>query len=497
MAGLKTSTGDESTTLTTNLFGMPYQFTKQVDPRLENMSSLIGRRYLKNVLMEAPIVTIIPGKAAYLPGKKTSVKQTLTGAFINAMASSNVSTLQSALDNTLGKDKYLRLYDFTIAYEEYIQYVNALCRAAACMMEIGNYEFNGVKLANYNWRNYQWTPKSSSERHSNLRGPNDPSKKVDLSLGDGQKDKKALEVIDLFEYVIKSNRFVRFYVESDSLESSDGVTSQSKETQLKSIYTQMTDTMKDVSFMLGSGGASDIDDFLQKTGTDLSQYIGGFLGSAITDESSSVVSSGLAALSRIVNLSGNAIRGENLAIPNIWGNSSRTNDYTISLKLRTPYGNKLGYYFDILVPMLFACALGFPKQTTANTFASPFLVKVYVEGQYSCSLGLVTGVSIRKTGESRSVDGYPCEVEVSLQIEDLYPNLTISPANNAEEFVANSALIEFLATNSGLSITNPCIEKKVQVFFNTYVNRFLDIPGNISNVIEEQFSNLFNWARIV
>ena len=485
-----TTTNESGASMTTNLFGLPYQFTKQVDPRVIELNKDIGAKYMENIMLEGPVVTIIPGKANYLPGQDAKLRNTLSGAFVQAMADSDAGALKKALESTDGK--YLRLYDFSIAYEEYMQYVNALCRTAASMLEIGDYVYDGSKLAQYDWRRYKWNNTAVTPVLQRLT-----AKKSDSGLTYSKKTKEDVKPSKMnFENIIKEFRYVQFYVDSDGLDSSDGINNGSKTTQLSSIYSQMTDTMKDISFMLNSGDGGKIDDFITATGGNLSQYIGGFLGSSITDQTNDGIASGLAALSRIVNLTGNAIRGENLAIPNIWGNSTRTNDFSLNLKLRTPYGNKFGYYFDILVPMLFAVALAFPKQTTANTFGAPFLVKVYVEGQYSCSLGMVSGITIRKTGESRSVDGYPCEVEISLSFEDLYPNISISPANSAAEFLGNSALVEFIATNCGLSIANPNIAKKAEMLFNTLQNRFKDVPANISNTIGEQIMRHFSWAKI-
>ena len=57
------------------LFGIPHQFTQYCDYRtytVKNRSrtTLIGRKYIENIMLEAPVVTIIPGKPLYLPGTK-------------------------------------------------------------------------------------------------------------------------------------------------------------------------------------------------------------------------------------------------------------------------------------------------------------------------------------------------------------------------------------------------------------------------------------------
>ena len=50
------------------LFGLPYQFTSAVDPRLDGVSSTVGNRFLNNILLGGPVCSIIPGEPYYLPG---------------------------------------------------------------------------------------------------------------------------------------------------------------------------------------------------------------------------------------------------------------------------------------------------------------------------------------------------------------------------------------------------------------------------------------------
>ena len=49
------------------IFGMPPQFTDSVDVRFDDISN-VGNQYLEHILLEAPILTIMPGEPYYLPG---------------------------------------------------------------------------------------------------------------------------------------------------------------------------------------------------------------------------------------------------------------------------------------------------------------------------------------------------------------------------------------------------------------------------------------------
>ena len=55
---------------TMQLMGLPYQFLPSVDPRAPGISDEIGRSYVEHIIMDAPIITVLPGKPRYLPGTK-------------------------------------------------------------------------------------------------------------------------------------------------------------------------------------------------------------------------------------------------------------------------------------------------------------------------------------------------------------------------------------------------------------------------------------------
>ena len=116
------------------LFGLPYQFTKAVDPRINNISKTVGNTYMKNIMLEAPVCTLIPGVPKYLPADRSKDKKITTSALLlEAAASGGFKTVTSAL---AGADpEKFRLYDFKRSYSDYMKYVNVLCRAGATLIE--------------------------------------------------------------------------------------------------------------------------------------------------------------------------------------------------------------------------------------------------------------------------------------------------------------------------------------------------------------------------
>jgi hypothetical protein len=200
------------------------------------------------------------------------------------------------------------------------------------------------------------------------------------------------------------------------------------------------------------------------------------------------------ALSRLINLTANVVKGENIVFPEIYQSSSYTKGYSITIHLRSPYGSKLAYYLNIFVPMMHLIALALPKQATANSTASPFLVKAYVDGIFSCNLGIVSSLSISKSSDGWNSSGLPNEVDVTLNIADLYSSLSISPSTQPQLFVNNYSLIEFLATNCGLNLANQdTLAKKAEIIASSLKTSFTDIDNNIGSMINEYIND--SWLK--
>ena len=146
----------ESLNVTMQLFGIPYQFLDTCDQRVPGVSNSIGRKYIENIMTNAPILTIIPGKPKYLPGAKDKVS--VTNAFIDA-TNGNFKSIKTLMADATEDD--LKLYDFQPGFVDYYQYVNILCRSCAGFLDLGSktgYKINGsdVDFKSFDWKNYRW-----------------------------------------------------------------------------------------------------------------------------------------------------------------------------------------------------------------------------------------------------------------------------------------------------------------------------------------------------
>lgn len=501
--------GGNAIKASTRLFGMPFQFANFIDSRIPKVSQLLGRKYIENIVLEAPVLTIIPGKPVYLPAAKN--KQGTSQALISA-ANGSFSEL-AAVGKTMSADR-LRYFDFEQDYIEYIKYVNVLCRVAAAFLEIGDTKLDGIPLAKYDWKQYRYSDDAYIAAADNIAGSiqtttgkavdsaakgfkglingllgNEPVEQDEQYSNKVFDDKENTSVLDSMESMFRSTNFVQFYIDPSSSfgESANNSTSTSK---LEGILDQGSDLIKELAFVVNAGGGSaeDLQNFAQSSSGALADQINKLSGGGV---------SGF--FSRILGTTSNIFGGENMIIPEIYQRSDYGKSYSIIFNLKSPYNDVFSYYMNVLVPLMHIIALICPRQSTANTYSTPFLIKAYLPGIFNCNLGIIESISIDKNSNSDglSVDGLPTEIRVTMNIKDLYSELMITPSNDPMLFLSNSSLIDYLAVSCGLDMTKPQIANKVEYLTNVVANSFQDIPENVFGEVKKKIDDLVApWIAI-
>lgn len=528
----------------TRLFGMPYQFMSSVDPRVDSISSTLGIEYCRNIVSEAPILTIIPGHPKYLDGHEAKADE-ITSQFINA--NNSLNKLNGYLSGEKMETNYsknqLKYYGFQDAYLEYMNYVNLMCRTAAGLLGISGRQVNNVPLSKYDWKNYryettqytvgalsvveylndnffsaigQWagdriedvkkwltetldslTGRASTATTSkvysmnaslydSLNGADGPREDVTYedSLSNDDKEQWWSKFMDVLE---TNMNYVQFYIDPGSF--NENASNQTGSSTLENLLTNSAGTtLKEFQFIVNSSGAS------QEQLSQMATFTEGTAQSLLNALNSSTTSNGIITplLSRVANVGNNIISGDTMIFPQIYTGSEYSKGYNITITLKTPYGNKFSYYMDILVPLFHLVALTMPRQSTANTYSSPFIIKASIPGIMNCSLGIVDSITIDKnvSGEGLSVDGYPLEVKVGLNIKDLYSDLMITPSTDPALFVTNSGLMEYLAINCGLDLTRPDYATKINTYVGAAIEMANDIPANVGYSVATAFTEL-------
>ena len=497
------------------LYGLPYQFRPEVDVRVDKVSKIIGRKFINNIMSNAPVVSIIPGIPKYLPNAKSRNDAIAKSQAFMSAATGAFEDLQNVLTAQEREGEPVqRYYDFQQDYTNYMQYVNIMCRTAATFLELTD-KLDGDSLQSYDWRNYRWGSQSNKGAASwAVKQGGKMVKGVINAISEGGEafvnaltGNKATgnsqhkykhttttntqEADSLVDSLLSRSGFIQFYCDPD-MGATESASNSTQDSMLKGVFDNVSQSMKELAFLMNSGGLSSVDNLngvqegISKAVEKFGSVIGGNNG--ISEM-----------LKRLLDVGGNVIKGENLIIPQIYSGSSYERRYSLTVHLKSIYGSKLAYYLDVLVPLFHLLALALPKQTSANTYGAPFLVKVFCDGIFTTNLGIVSSISINKNvdPEAWTVDGFPSEVDVSLEIVDLYSDLTMSPQTNIEMFLANSSLIDYIGTTCGLNFLEPQIANKMKNFITTIKNAFGDIPENIVSVLNDKVDNLVApWVSI-
>jgi hypothetical protein len=106
-------------------------------------------------------------------------------------------------------------------------------------------------------------------------------------------------------------------------------------------------------------------------------------------------------------------------------------------------------------------------------------------------------VEKNSSGDAWSVDGLPSEIDLTINIKDLYSDLMLSPSTDATLFMSNTSLIEFLAVTCGLDLVQPQIQNKVEMALGTLTNAVSDIGENIKSQITAPLDRMIdNWFSL-
>ena len=180
--------------------------------------------------------------------------------------------------------------------------------------------------------------------------------------------------------------------------------------------------------------------------------------------------------------------GGQLVFPEIWNDSDFGRNYDISIKLRTPDGDKFSWYMNIGVPLMHLLAFALPRRLGYNGIQSPFLVRAYYKSLFNVDMGIISNMTISRGDKCKwTLDGLPLEIDVNLTIKDLYQSLSIESVTN---FCKNTAQLDYIANLCGININKPDILRSIILGYRdtqlkalTYLtdNGFLGVHQAIDN----------------
>lgn len=439
---------------TNGIEGLPYQFMSSVDRRLDG--TRVGRKFAEKIFGKMPLLFLTPCRPIFMDDLGTTAqdRENMKQFLLSGSTSYN--------DIIKGRGRY---YSPSFEYNEYYQYLNVMLTAIAAYLNLFDEKIliNGKEksLGQINW---------------------------------------AEEANNSFASYFSGAENVIFYL--DGLNSiSESFSNDTTESSIASQVNNFSDQANELKFLFGGSGA--IGQLMESTKdaiggatsmlSGLAETLGGGIIGSLADKGVDSV-----------------LDGGKISFPEIWSNSSYDRSYSIDIKLRSPDNDSLSIFLNVLKPYCKILALTLPKAVSGNpnVYNSPFLVKAFCKGMFSVDMGIISSVSVNKGAEDMwNVDGLPTQIDISIEIKDLYKSLAMSGSSGQfsgvkdkiinsvtgntlvnADVVCNTAYMDFLANASGLNIGKMELGRRVEMMYyltNAAVTR---IPSNINLALDQAIS---------
>lgn len=416
---------------------MPYQFLENVDRRITGTE--MGRKYTEKIVSRIPLLFLTPCKPLFMDDFSDSDRQIAIDAALNGGAGNTLGLIE-------GKGRY---YSAEFDYATYFKYVNVMLSAVSAFLGIYDQELiingNRRKIGTMAWQD---------------------------------------ELNPSFKSFFSASENLVFYL--DGLSSvSESFSNETTESSLASQINGFTDTTNEIRFLFGEKGG-----------------LAGALAEGATEITSSITSS----LSKVIGSLGGGIvqsladkgvntvlNGGKIVFPEIWSDSSADRSFSIDIKLRSPDHDSLSIFLNVLKPYCKILALCLPRlmDDNPNGYRSPFLVKAYCKGLFNIDLGMITGLNVTKGAECCwNDDGLPTQIDISMDIKDLYSSIAMSGDDKVKNIVSNTSYMDFLANMAGLNIGQMEIGRRIKMYYYLTKTNVATIPSKLYTRFDQAISRV-------
>ena len=451
------------------IMGLPHQFLVNTDSRLDlsDDDDAFGRVFSEKIVYPMPLMFITPGSPSFMSSFNKKQRDTIIDNITSTIG--KIGGIDDLIDKGGGK-YYTLKYD----YIEYFAYVNAMLRSAAFFLGIQDETLdvddettgknNGKKLGKLNW---YFDNNGSGNNFDN----NGLSKFLGTYAG-----------------------AIPFYVEAET-RISDDFGNSTTQSSLSSKINGLSDTARELNYLMGNAfgaaGVGGLYDDLMSVGSDA---VNDFANTA-----DSMLFRGNI-LSNITTKLQTILTGGRMIFPEIWSESSFSRSYRCTVKLASPSGDKLSIFYNIFVPLYHLIALVLPRNSSAQTYYSPFLVRAYYKGIFNIDMGIITDMSVSKGGDGEwTPDGLPTSVEVSFDIKDLYESLSMSKAEAEKDqgILSNISELDYIANMCGININEPDVTRTIGMAVTLGLTDKIEdkitmnIFGNIGQYFNQKIQNIF------
>ena len=445
MSALDTDVSNLMTTTLQGIYGIPYQFMESVDMKLDGTQ--FGAIYADRIIARLPLLLITPGRVDFMRDYKSTDS---AAQAIQKVIDPNAPTdFSSLLDN------HGRYYTLEFDYVDYYKRVDAMCTSGAYFLGLQNTEIKvGKKWTKL--KDVQW-------------------------INNGQ---------NCFKSILSNREYIAFYVDSAS-SVSESFSNSTTESQLANKINSFSDTGRELNFLLGVTTGNELTQFLTDSGYGDEATIESAMQS-VSDIANKYLNGSKLFEDIAQNFATVAVGGK-LIFPEIWADSDYSKSYDINIKLRTPNGDKLSWFLNIYVPLAHLICLTAPKEASESgpeAYSTPFLVKAFYKGLFNCDMGIVTSLQLSK-GKERAwtLDGLPTEVDVTMEIKDLYSMFVTTSIDNPGAFVNNISLVSYIANSCGININETDFVMMLDVYCMLQGHRLKHVVSNAWYLLQQDVAS--------
>ncbi len=250
-------------------------------------------------------------------------------------------------------------------------------------------------------------------------------------------------------------------------------------TQEHPIAAQLNSKAQEAESQKAGGGLGLITQVIGTQGSIGDQLKG--LANTIVQKAAGEAVSNVAELGLLMTGSGRAL------LPEMWGSSSYSRDYSIDFTFFSPSGDTVSIFENCYIPFSILLVLSNPLQTAKYLYTSPFVVKVFSKGLFSVNMGMITSMTVTRGQEKndRTIYGYPRTLKINLSIKDLSPTFMLSLGSGSlfSYRKANEGLTEYIQILTNLSIADRYnLKRQWDLYWQKLRSEFFDMTLNLDQI---------------
>lgn len=446
--------------------GAPYKYNMDIDIQYnDGFAPGYGRVINKTLLSNPSILMLLPGKAKMFPNLIGAEEDTFVKKLIGAAGGDVIKAAIESDDNGKFSGK---LYNFVAETEEYSKYLNALCRACAIMLKIGDRKMpnTSFKLKEFDYS--YWTIRKQYQHDQYQAGTNQ-------SIWGKFADFVQSKVSMIKNTATSDAAYINFFMNGADTTVSESIANDVSASPLSGVFDSVSSFASMLNYFTGSGFNIETED------------VSAALQTALGGEDST--------LGGLFHLGENFLKGGRMILPQMVEGAKYGKSISCSMKFVSPYGDPYAVFLRCIVPVCHLLAMALPKQLSDNMYTFPFLVRAHQNGCFNMDCGIIRSLNIVRGGSDDTawtVDNLATEWEVQLEFAPLVDDLMVTSSDHPALFCKNENLLDYLANFCGFDVLAYNANTKWEMALSFLKNKIFDYPKSIENKAIDVVFNAFN-----